>query len=258
MNPSDTPETVVSGRPFGDDLLDVVHSMCRTLEEGLVEVRSDLGNGRIAFRSGRILHAQIADLQGEEAFLKMVCATGGDFRLLPLDPEEIVSIVKPWEDLLVEAIRVQESSRQQEAPKESQAQKTESLFQMVHRMKLTEKLRFALRCDKEGRTLLIRDPNRAIQLAIIANPRITDGEVAVIAWSRGSDEEVLRRIADSREWVRYYPVRLGLTMNPKTPISISTKLLSTLMPEDVSRIARSKDVPALIAHAARRQILQKG
>ena len=115
-----------------------------------------------------------------------------------------------------------------------------------------------MKCDKEGRTLLIHDPNRAVQLAIICNPRITDAEVAVVAWSKNADEEVLRRISDDREWVKYYPVRLGLAWNPKTPLSISTKLLPTLMPEDVSKIAKSKDVPVTVAYAARRLILRKG
>jgi hypothetical protein len=129
---------------------------------------------------------------------------------------------------------------------------------MVKRMSLTERKRFAAKCDKEGRTLLIHDPNRAVQLAMIQNPRITDAEVAVLAWSKSSDEEVLRRISDNREWVKYYPVRLGLAWNPKTPLSISSKLLPTLMPEDLSKIAKSKDVPMTVAHAARRLILRKG
>jgi hypothetical protein len=128
---------------------------------------------------------------------------------------------------------------------------------MVKGMTLTERIRFAMKCDKEGRTLLIHDPNRAVQLSIIANPRMTDAEIAVLAWSRSSDEEVLRRISENREWVKYYPVRLGLAGNPKTPLTVSTKLLATLMPEDLSKIAKSKDVPVAVTHAARRLILRR-
>jgi hypothetical protein len=124
-------------------------------------------------------------------------------------------------------------------------------------MTLTERIRFAMKCGKEGRTLLIHDPNRAVQLSLIGNPRITDAEVSILAWSRSSDEEVLRRISDSREWIRYYPVRLGLAFNPKTPLSIATKFLATLMPEDLSKVAKSKDVPMAVAHAARRLILRR-
>jgi hypothetical protein len=81
--------------------------------------------------------------------------------------------------------------------------------------------------------------------------------VALIAWFRSADEEVLRRIADSREWVKYYPVRRGLAWNPKTPLAVVTRLLPTLMPEDLSKIAKSKDVAVVVAHAARKLILRK-
>ena len=128
---------------------------------------------------------------------------------------------------------------------------------MVKKMTLTEKMRFAAKCGKEGRTLLIHDPNRGVQLALLSNPRITNDEVVVVAWSRSSDDDSLRRIADNHEWLKYYPVRLGLVWNPKTPLSISTKLLNTLMPEDLSKIAKSKDLPIAVAHAARRLILRK-
>jgi hypothetical protein len=143
------------------------------------------------------------------------------------------------------------------AGEEDSGAQAESLVQKVKKMTLTERIRFAMKCDKEGRTLLIHDPNRSVQLSLIANPRITHAEVAVLAWSRGSDEEVLRRISEDREWIKYYPVRLGLTCNPKTALSIATKYLSTLMPDDLSKIAKSKDVPVAVAHAARRMILRK-
>jgi hypothetical protein len=128
---------------------------------------------------------------------------------------------------------------------------------MVKKMTLTERIRFAMKCNKEGRTLLIHDPNRAVQLSLLTNPSITEAEVSILAWSRSSDEEVLRRISDDREWIKSYPVRLGLACNPKTPLSIATKFLATLMPEDLSKVAKSKDVPVTVAHAARRLILRR-
>jgi len=250
-------ETEVSGSLTDADVLDIVHTVCSKSKEGILEFHSELGTGRLELRSGRVCHAQIDDLQGEAAFAKIVSSTRGNFRLLPPEREARSSIKKPLEDLLVDAVRLQEYDRLRSSEEPVPDQSAESLFQMLQRMKITEKLRFTLRCDKEGRALLIRDPNRAIQLAIISNPRITDAEVTILAWSKSSDEEVLRRIADNREWIKYYPIRLGLARNPKTPVSISTRLLPTLMPEDLSQVAKSKEVPVAVAHAARRLILQK-
>jgi hypothetical protein len=257
MKPSDISGAEVSGSLSDAEVVDIVHTMCTMSKDGVLEVHSEFGTGKIALRSGRVCHAQIADVQGEAAFAKIASATMGAFRFLPPEMEERTSIIRPLEDLLVETIRFQQHDKQEDAGEEIPEPKAESLYQMVQTMKLTDKLRFALRCGKEGRTLLIRDPNRAIQLAIISNPRLTDAEVTILAWSKSADEEVLRRIAENREWVKYYQVRLGLARNPKTPISISTKLLPTLMPEDLSQVAKSKDVPVLVAHAARRLILQK-
>ena len=149
-------------------------------------------------------------------------------------------------------------SEQKEAGAATLEKEKESLFQLVKNMTVTEKMRFALRCSKEGRTLLSHDPNRGVQLALISNPHITEAEVVIIAWSRESDQDVLRRISENHEWVKHYPVRLGLAWNPKTPLLLVTRLLGTLMREDLSKIAKSKDVPVTVAHAARRLILRKG
>ena len=93
-----------------------------------------------------------------------------------------------------------------------------------------------------------------IQVAVISNPRITDSEVAAIAYSRNVDEEVLRKIAADNEWVRLYPVRLALVTNPKTPIAISRKLVATLNLKDLKNISRSKSVPTVVAHEAVRHV----
>lgn len=242
----------------GAEVADVVETLCLTSREGILEVQSEAGVGKIAFRSGRVLHAEVAGLEGEPAFSKMVGEAGGDFRLLPLEAEKTVTITRPWEDLLIEAVRNQELERADDAPEGEPEADTTSLYRMVRRMKLAEKVRFALKCGKEGRALLIHDGSRAVQLAVITNPRITNGEIALIACSKTIDEEVLRRVADNREWIRYYPVRLALASNAKTPLAIASKMLPTLMPQDISQIARSKDVSAFIAVAARRLLVQKG
>jgi len=137
-------------------------------------------------------------------------------------------------------------------------EKEESLFQKVQKMTTAEKIKFALRGDKEVRNLLIRDGERTVQMAIINNPRITDNEITSIANSRNVHEEVLRRIGTSREWLKLYPVRLALAQNPKTAITISLKLLSTLMVKDLRIIAKSKSVPSVIAQAALRLLNARG
>jgi len=133
----------------------------------------------------------------------------------------------------------------------------ETLFQKIQKMSTAEKIRIASRGDKEVRNLLIRDGERTVQMAVAGNPRITDSEITSIANSRNIHEEVLRKIGTSREWIKLYPVRVALVQNPKTPITIALKLLQTLMLKDLKAIAKSKNVPNAIAHAALRSITNR-
>jgi hypothetical protein len=89
------------------------------------------------------------------------------------------------------------------------------------------------------------------------NPRITDGEVASIVHSKLADEEILRVVADKKEWMKNYQVRLGLVRNPKTPLVTAVNVLHTLMDRDIGRLAKSRDVPEGVVHHARRLYLER-
>jgi len=131
------------------------------------------------------------------------------------------------------------------------------LFVQIQNMTTPEKIQLAAFGDKEARSLLVREPVKQIQLAVINNPRIQDGEIAGVCKSRQVSEEVLRRIALNRDWMKLYPVRLALVRNPKTPLTLAMKLIPTLLRQDLKLLAVSKTVPQVIAHAARRRILQE-
>lgn len=136
-------------------------------------------------------------------------------------------------------------------------EREESLFQKVQRMTAAEKVRLAMRGDKEVRSLLIREGDRTIQLAVVNNPRITDSEISAIANSRNIHEEVLRKIGTNRDCLKLYPVRSALVQNPKTPLAIALRLLPTLMLKDLRALAKSKSVPNAIAQTALRLITKK-
>jgi len=233
-------------------LTELVQLICLDTVNRTVEVRSETLTGTIHIRGGQVCHAQAADLQGQQAFFKMLMAHSGSFVTLPCPEEGDVTIDVPWEHLLIEAMRfLDESSGTTD---EDTVEIVESLLQKVQKKKMSEKIRLAMTADKEIRSILIRDSNRMIQVAVISNAKITDGEVAAIACSRHVDEEVLRRIAADKEWTRLYPVRLALATNPKTPIAISRRLVPTLNHQDLRNISRSKSVPNLVATEAKRHL----
>lgn len=132
-----------------------------------------------------------------------------------------------------------------------------SVLARVREMTVAERIKLALRGNREARTLLLRDPNRMIRRFVLENPRINDDEIVVLARNRTADDEILRAVAESREWTENYQVRLALVTNPKTPVVLALRFLGGLRERDVRLLAKSKNVPATIANQAKRIVLRK-
>ena len=70
--------------------------------------------------------------------------------------------------------------------------------------------------------------------------------------------DVLRIIANNREWMRSYQVKLSLATNPKCPQGTAIKYLNYLQDRDLKNVMKSKDVPSAVASHARRILTKKG
>lgn len=125
-----------------------------------------------------------------------------------------------------------------------------SLYQKIQTMSVSEKLDLARKATKEARTILVRDSNKLVQLAVVNSPKITESEILAIASNRQVTDEVLKEIGMNREWLRNYQVRLALVNNPKTPLSIAMAQISYINQRDLALLAKSKGVPRPIVIAA--------
>ena len=125
-----------------------------------------------------------------------------------------------------------------------------SLFQKIQTMSVSEKLDLARKASKEARSILIRDSNKLVQLAVVNSPKITESEILAIATNRQVNDEVLKEIAMKREWLRNYQIRFALVNNPKTPLSIAMAQVTYLNQRDLGLLAKSKGVPRPIVIAA--------
>ncbi|MGH7821726.1 MAG: hypothetical protein ACREQ9_18340, partial [Candidatus Binatia bacterium] len=74
---------------------------------------------------------------------------------------------------------------------------------------------------------------------------------------RNTDDEILRVIADNREWTTSYPLRVALVENAKTPVIKALRFLPSLAERDIRTLAKSKNVPSVIASQARKILFQK-
>lgn len=133
-----------------------------------------------------------------------------------------------------------------------------SLFAEIAGMSVAQKIKLAMRGGKDARQILLRENNKLIRRLVLHNPRITEGEVLAITHNRTADDELLRIIADRREWVRNYQVRLGLATNPKTPSGVALKQLAFLGERDIRALAKSRNVPQAVAIQARRIVAARG
>ena len=170
---------------------------------------------------------------------------------LPL-PEE-----SPEEGPAVEAERATAERLRAVVVEETGEEIPLSLTQRVMKLRTNQKIMLAIKGGKEERTLLIREANRLIQVNVIRNGRITEGEVAFIAQMRTINEEVLRIISTNRDWMKKYPVVKNVVMNPKTPLGISLNHLKRLIDMDLKLLVKDKNVAEILRREAKRYLTSK-
>jgi hypothetical protein len=133
-----------------------------------------------------------------------------------------------------------------------------TLFQIVQKMSVFQKIHIGRMGNKEARGLLIRDRNKLVAIAVATSPKITESEVIGFAKSRNVGDEVLRSIAVNRQWTRSYQVKHALATNPKCPQSLAVKFVNYLQDKDLRTLMRSRDIPKAISTHARRILTRKG
>lgn len=127
-----------------------------------------------------------------------------------------------------------------------------SVLNRIMKMGMKDRVKLAMKGDREARNILIRDPNRIVAQAVVQNPRITEQEVEKIAAMRSVPEDILRKIANDRQWSRSYAVVHNLARNPRTPIANTMNILSRLQLRDLAALSKNKN----ISDAVRRQALR--
>ena len=131
------------------------------------------------------------------------------------------------------------------------------LHSQLAQMTITQKIRRAQLGTSGERLILVRDPNRLVSEAAAKSPMMRENEAAQISASRAVNENVLRVIAQNRDFTRNYQVKLNLVTNPRTPLTFSARLIPHLRDTDLKNLARSKAVPGAIVKAVKQQLLRK-
>ncbi len=132
-----------------------------------------------------------------------------------------------------------------------------SIEKRIAAMSVGKKLKLAYLGNKSARSILIRDRNKMVAVAVVKSGRLTDAEVLVHAGNRNLPDEALREIAVNREWTRKYPVKVALVNNPKCPASVAVGLVPYLQAKDLASLSRNRNVSSVVFSLASKLAKQK-
>jgi len=205
--------------------------------------------------------------------LNQLDSAGANERMEIIDEVESGALDKAWAELPLPAESAAQKSQEPPAPLEDSRRETEALpgpptpsadltkegsvAKRIMRLATNQKVILALKGGKEERSILMRDPNRLIQVNVIQNSRITEGEVAYIAQMRTVHEDVIRIIANNREWARKYQVAKNLASNPRTPLPIALGMLKRINELDLKLMAKDHNVAEPLRREAKRMVDNK-
>ena len=127
-----------------------------------------------------------------------------------------------------------------------------SIYALLKKMSMGQKVALAVKGNREVRNILIRETNKMLCLKVLENPRIGDGDVEAYAKSTNISEDVLRGIANNKEWCKKYPIVKALVLNPKAPLGVTLDFIKRLTLKDLEQLSKNRNVPETLRSAARR------
>ncbi len=133
---------------------------------------------------------------------------------------------------------------------ESDLARRQTLIERLAKMTVAQRVQFAMKGGSEARRTLIRDNNKVVQRAVLQSPRLTDQEVEAFAAMSSLTDEILRLIANNRNFRKNYTVVRNLINNPKTPLDVSLHMLPILNPIDLKRLTTNKNIPETLRTTA--------
>ena len=198
-----------------------------------------------------VIELLIEDVSDPSVFEEIVKANINRPEILKLlldSPSTPESVRKQAAEVLQVPAR---SPREIEKVKKPPDMRSQTIYQKIQGLNFSDKRLLALRGGRDVRSVLIKDPNKEVSLTVLENPKITETEVELIAKSRSSSDEAIRKIIKKREWMKSYPIILAIVSNPKTPAGIGISLLSGLKTKDLSSLERNKNIPEAIRSSAK-------
>lgn len=153
-------------------------------------------------------------------------------------------------ELLSEAHIDEAALAEAAAEAEPDVVRRQTLLQRLAKMTVAQRVQFAIKGGSEARRTLIRDSNKVVQRAVLQSPKLTDQEVEGFAAMTSLTDEILRLIANNRNFRKNYSVARNLVNNPKTPLDVTLHMLPMINPIDLKKLTTNKNVPETLRTTA--------
>lgn len=122
--------------------------------------------------------------------------------------------------------------------------------QQIRSLSVAVRLRLARGASHELRTILLRDSNPSVALAVLEHNPLGGAEVEHLVHSRSVVPEILDAIAEDRRWRRKYSILSALVKNPRTPVGTAVRLVPQLVPRDLRALSKDRNVPDAVRSRA--------
>jgi hypothetical protein len=109
--------------------------------------------------------------------------------------------------------------------------------------------------NRDERMQIMRGTNRSLHHYVLQNPGLKLDEVATIARMATLSPDLLKAIADRREWAQRPEVALALVRNPRTPVPLAIRMLDFISPGDLRRLAKGTSLRMPVLQAARKKVI---
>lgn len=130
-----------------------------------------------------------------------------------------------------------------------------NLQAFLAKLSVPQKVELAAKGNREVRSLLSRDPSSMVARAVMNSPRLSELDVLAYAASPLTNEEILRAIAESRNWTKNPRVVVLIVSNPRTPAAVAVRFLGHLPVGELKILARNRNVSVVVRNEAKRRVM---
>jgi hypothetical protein len=136
--------------------------------------------------------------------------------------------------------------------------RTEALLDsMLLDLRLGERIALARIATRPVLLKLILDSEPRVVEAGLLNPRLSAEDLLNVIAREQAARVLLAQVAASPRWAEVYSVRLALTLQPLTPLSLALAQISALNRRDLERVAATEKLAPLVKAAARRVLKER-